>query len=76
MLGLGYAVVSVDDLVAAIATAPAFGAAALTIAALALDLAGLRLAEPPVAFAASALAGLGGVALFVVKRKRDRRTPS
>ena len=76
VLGLGYAVVSVDDLVAAIATAPAFGAAALTIAALALDLAGLRLAELPVAFAASALAGLGGVALFVVKRKRDRRTPS
>jgi hypothetical protein len=76
VLGLGYALVSFDDRVTAIATAPAFGAAALTLTAVALDRLGLRLAELPVAFAASALAGIGGLALFVVKRKRDRRTPA
>ena len=76
VLGLGYALVSSDDLVTAIATAPAFGAAAITITAVALDRLGLRLADLPVAFAASVLAGLGGVALLVVKRKRDRRTPA
>jgi hypothetical protein len=76
VLGLGYALVSFDDRVTAIATAPAFGAAAVTLTAVALDRLGLRLAELPVAFAASALAGIGGLALFVVKRKRDRRTPA
>jgi hypothetical protein len=71
VLGLGYALVSFGDLVTAIATAPAFGAAALTLAAVGLDRLGLRLMDLPVALAASALAGLGGVALLVVKRKRD-----
>ena len=76
LLGLGYARVVFDDLVTAFATAPAFGAAALTIAAVTLDRLGLRLADLPVAFTASALAGLGGLALLVVKRKRDRQTPA
>ena len=77
VLGLGYALVSFDDTVTAIATAPAFGAAALTLAAVALDRIGLRLAGVPVALAASALAGLGGFALLlVVKRKRDPETPA
>ena len=63
--------------VTAIATAPAFGAAALTLTAVALDRLGLRLAELPVALAASALAGLGGFALLLVmKRKRDRQAPA
>jgi hypothetical protein len=75
VLGLGYALVSFDDRVTAIATAPAFGAAALTLTAVALDRLGLRLAELPVALAASALAGLGGFALLVVmKRQRDPET--
>lgn len=77
VLGLGYALVSFDDRVRAIATAPAFGAAALTLAAVALDRLGLRLAQIPVALAASALAGLGGFALLLfVKRKRDRQAPA
>jgi hypothetical protein len=76
VLGLGYALVSFDDRVTAIATAPAFGAAAVTLTAVSLDRLGLRLAKLPVGFAASALAGLGGLALLVVKRKRDRRTPA
>ena len=76
VLGLGFARTVFDDIVTVIATAPAFGAAALTLTAVALDLVGLRLAQLPVAFAASALAGLGGLALFVVKGKRDRHAPA
>jgi hypothetical protein len=77
VLGLGYALASFDDRVTAIATAPAFGAAALTLTAVALDRLGLRLERIPVALAASALAGLGGFALLlVVKRKRDRQAPA
>jgi hypothetical protein len=77
LLGLGYALVSFDDLVTSLATAPAFGAAALTLTAVTLDQLGLRLAQIPVALVASALAGLGGFALLlVVKRKRDRQTPA
>lgn len=74
LLGLGYALVAFDDLTTAIATAPAFGAAALTLTAVALDRLGLRLESVPVALAASALAGLGGLALILVmKRMRDRQ---
>jgi hypothetical protein len=76
IVGLGYALAAFDDLVVAIATSPAFGAAALTLTAVALDRIGLRLAGLGVAFAASALAGLGGFALLVVKRKRDRQAPA
>jgi hypothetical protein len=77
VLGIGFALVVFDDTVTAIATAPAFGAGALTLTAVALDLLGLRLAELPVALAASALAGLGGFALLLVtKRKRDRQAPA
>ncbi|MGH2673766.1 MAG: hypothetical protein ACRDHC_12390, partial [Actinomycetota bacterium] len=74
ILGLGYARAVFDDLVTAIATAPAFGAAALTLAAVVLDSFGLRLGGLGVALAACALAGLGGLALILaVKRQRDRR---
>ena len=60
-----------------IATAPAFGAAAVTIAAVALDRVGLRLESTPVALAASVLAGLGGLAAFlIVQRQRDREAPA
>jgi hypothetical protein len=77
VLGLGYARASFEDTVTVIATAPAFGAAALTLAAVALDRLGLRLEWVPVALAASALAGLGGFALLLVmKRKRDRQAPA
>jgi hypothetical protein len=77
VLGLGYALVSFDEPVTAIATAPAFGAAALTLAAVTLDRIGLRLEGLGIAFAASALAGLVGFALLLVmKRKRDRQAPA
>jgi hypothetical protein len=74
LLGLGYASAVFDDLVTAIATAPAFGAAALTLVAVALDRVGLRLEGLSVALVASALAGLGGFGLlFLVKREWDRQ---
>jgi hypothetical protein len=74
VLGLGYASVAFDDAVTAIATAPAFGSAAVSIAAVALDRIGLRLIDLPVAIGASALAGLGGLALrLVVQRRRALR---
>jgi hypothetical protein len=73
ILGLGYARVAFDDLVTVIATAPAFGAAALTLVAVVLDRLGLRLTGLPVALAASALTGLGGLALLLImKRVPDR----
>ena len=75
--GLGYASAAFTDVVTAIATAPAFGAAAITLTAVTLDRLGLRLEWVPVALAASALAGLGGFALLlVVQRERDRHAPS
>jgi hypothetical protein len=76
LLGLGYSRAVFDDPVTAIATSPAFGAAAVTLVAVTLDRVGLRLAEIPVALAASALAGFGGFALLVVKGKRNRETPA
>ena len=77
VFGLGFALASFEDTVTAFATAPAFGAAALTLTAVALDRLGLRLERVPAALAASALAGLGGFALLlVVKRKRDRQAPA
>jgi hypothetical protein len=77
VIGLGYARAASDDPIVAIATAPAFGAAAVTLAAVALDRMGLRLESLPVALAASALAALGGLAAFlVVQRQRDRESPA
>jgi hypothetical protein len=77
IVGLGYASASFTDRVTAIATAPAFGAASITITAVVLDLGGLRLFDLVGAIGASALAGLGGLALFlVVQRQRVSRAPS
>jgi hypothetical protein len=77
LAGLGYAAAAFDDVVTAIATAPAFGTAAMTLAAVALDRIGLRLESVPVAIAASALACLGGLAIFLlVQRQRDREAPA
>jgi hypothetical protein len=74
VLGIGYAIRAFEDVVLAIASAPAFGAAALTIAAVALDRLGLRLQNFGVAIAAAVLPGLGGLAVFLVQRQRDRQT--
>jgi hypothetical protein len=73
ILGLGYARSAFDDVVLVIATAPAFGAAGLTIAAVLLDRLGLRLQDLGVAIGAAVLTGLGGLAVFLVQRQRDRQ---
>ena len=77
VLGLGYARASFEDRAVVLGTAPAFGAASLSLVALLLDRLGLRLQDVPVAVAASALAGLGGLAAFLVaQRQRSSRAPS
>jgi hypothetical protein len=77
VVGLGYARAASDDAVVVFATAPALGAAAITLTSVLLDRVGLRLESTPVALAASALGGLGGLALFlVVQRQRDRGAPA
>ena len=77
VVGIGYASAASDDAIVAVATAPAFGAAVITLAAVALDRIGLRLDSIPVGLAAAGLAGLGGLAaLLVVQRQRDRETPA
>ena len=76
VLGLGYASVAFGDRVSAIATAPAFGAATVSLAAVALDAIGLRLYDLWVAVAASALAGLGGLAVRLAERRLRREPPA
>jgi hypothetical protein len=76
LLGLGYAWAFFDGTVSAIATAPAFGATTVSLAAVLLDALGLRLDDLWVAVAASALAGLGGLAVLVAQRRRRAEPPA
>ena len=76
VLGFGYARSTFEDAITAMATAPAFGAATVTLAAVVFDAIGLRLHTLWVAFAASALPGLGGVALLLLAQRTRERDPS
>jgi hypothetical protein len=76
VLGSGYARSVFDDVATAIATAPAFGAASLTLVAVLLDTLGFRLEGLGVALAASALAGLGGFALLLLTQRTRAREPA
>jgi hypothetical protein len=76
VLGFGYARSVFDDTATALATAPAFGTASVTLVAVALDTVGLRLEGSGVAIAASALAGLGGVALLLATQRTRARQPA
>ena len=76
VLGLGYARSVFDDIVTALAAAPAFGTASLTLAAVVLDSVGLRLQGSGVALAASALAALGGVALLLATKRTRANQPA
>lgn len=69
IVGAGWAGWTFDDRVAAAATAPAFGVAALTIAALSLERLGVPFDGWWGPALASALAGLGGYALRIVQGK-------
>jgi hypothetical protein len=72
VLGFGYARAAFGDVVTALAASPAFGVAAISVSAIAFDASGFRLFDVWVAFAASAVAGLGGLAVLVVQRQRGR----
>jgi hypothetical protein len=76
VVGVGYARSAFDDIVTVLATAPAFGTASVTLAAVALDTVGLRLQGLGVAIAASAIAGLGGVALLLASQRSRTRQPA
>jgi len=69
IVGAGWARWTFDGRVAAVASAPAFGVAALTVAALTLERLGVPLDGWWGPALASALAGLGGYALRVVQGK-------
>jgi hypothetical protein len=72
ILGLGFAASTFEDLVTILAASPAFGAAAISLAAVALDAVGLRLRSVGVAIAAATLAGVGGLAWYLVAQRHRR----
>ena len=74
VVGWGWAWWAVGDVPGALAVAPAFGVATLSISALALDRVGFGLGGAATATAASALAGAGGYLLAWLRlRSRHRR---
>lgn len=76
-VGYGWARVGLEDRLDATAIAPAFGAAALTIASIALDRLGVRLDATAGPFLASALSGAGGYVLWLlVLQRRGRARPA
>ena len=72
LLGGGWALWSIGDGPGALATAPAFGIAVLGLASLGLERLGAGLGSGGVATLASALAGGGGYALWLVGRTTPR----
>ncbi len=73
VIGMGWAWWCMSDVTGALAIAPAFGVATLSISALALERLGLQIASPEVATVAAALAGGSGYALLALRTVRDRR---
>jgi hypothetical protein len=75
MVGYGWARVAFADAAAAAATAPAFGTAAVMLAAIALERAGLPIDSIAGAWIVSALAGASGyIAWRVLERRAGART--
>jgi len=72
VVGAGWALWSIGDGPGALATAPAFGVATLGLTGLALERLGAGLGTEGVATLASALAGGGGYALWLLGRARRR----
>jgi hypothetical protein len=73
VIGMGWAWWTLGDVVAAAATAPAFGVATLTLVALAMERFGVPLGTTGQATAAAALAGGSGYCLLTLRVVRDRR---
>jgi hypothetical protein len=76
VVGMGWASWATGDRVAAAAAAPAFGVAALTIAALVLERLGVPLTGSWGPTLASALAGLGGYGLGFLQRQVPPHPPA
>jgi hypothetical protein len=73
--GLGWAVLVTRDRIEAAALAPAFGAAAVLLAAVLADRSGIGLSGAPHGLLVLALAGLSGYGLLAVERRRRRDVP-
>jgi hypothetical protein len=72
--GYGWARLGIDEVLTAIAAAPAVGVAVVILAAVALDVFGVAIGETPGAIATLALAGGGGyLARFVLERRTGTR---
>ncbi len=76
VVGYGWARVAVADGITAAALAPALGAAALVLAAIALERVGLRIDAAAGAWMVSALAGGGGYLAWGVLERRPRPAAS
>jgi hypothetical protein len=74
--GFGWARCAIRDRLAALAAAPALGAAALVLGAIALERAGLPIDGPAGAWAASALGGGGGYVVWRVLERRPAPGPT
>lgn len=74
--GFGWARMGFEDAIAAVAAAPAIGAAVLILVATVLDASGVRLGATTGGLAASALAGGGGYLAWFVLERRSRTRPA
>jgi hypothetical protein len=74
--GFGWARAAGIDLVDALALAPAFGAGALILAAVLLDVLGVPLSSTGGALAASALGGAGGYLVWLILQRRVSPDPA
>jgi hypothetical protein len=75
-IGFGWARAVVEDPVAATAVAPALGAGALVLSGIALERLGLAIEQVAGGWIASALAGAGGYAAWLVLERRSRSRPA
>ncbi len=73
--GLGWGLASVEDAVIAVVLAPAFGAAAIELFAIAADRLGLRLSRPGAGWLVLGLAAIAGYGLLFERRRRSDATP-
>jgi hypothetical protein len=76
VVGYGWARISTDDAVRAAAIAPAGGAAALVLVAVALDRTGVRIGDAAGAWGVSALAGGSGYLVWGILERRSRSRPT
>jgi hypothetical protein len=76
LVGLAWSWTGIDEVVGAVAIAPAAGAAALVLAGILLERLGVAIDDAAGAWVASALAGGSGVAVRLVLQRRAARGPA